>query len=254
MARNGYSGDANVAFEHDTVGSSAPGTPSGFVKSEQKTPPSQSKFAGYGMQTGPFDRVSQPRRLDNPMATANNYQYGSANIHRGVYANSGFSSPNTTAGNYNPNGYGFPMSIERHTPRPATILSNERGYLNPPSGQLQQSGFINKPSTPSNGIDPYNLDEGAINSSILSTQRGQVSNGGASNGYAHQQSRGTPQISSQCIAPGAAAYEPSHGFHFVTQSGDNDPYDDVDLNFDLNNNSLWSYFDDQPAGGFERGS
>ncbi|KAG7010103.1 hypothetical protein G7Y79_00001g003750 [Physcia stellaris] len=254
LAKNGYSGDANVALEHDTVGSITPGTPSGLVKREQTSPPSQSKFAGYGMRTGPFDSVSQPGRLENLTATAINYQYGSANIHRGGYANSGFNSPNTTAGNYNPNSYGFPISTERHTSRPATVLSNEGGYLNPPSGQLQQSGFANKASTPSHGIGSYSINEGAINSSILSTQRGQISNGGASKFYGHQQSRGTPQTSAQSIAPGAAVHEPCHGFHFVTQSADNDPYDDVDLNFDLNDNSMWSYFDDQPAGGLHRGS
>ena len=253
IAKNGYSGDANAAFEHETVRSSVSGTPSGFIKREQTTPPIQPKFAGYGMQTGPFERVSQPGRLDTPMATANNFQYGSANTHRGTYANAGFHSPTTTNGNHNSNGYGFPISTERHNPRQATVLGNERGYLNPPGGQLQQSGFINSASTPANGTGSYNIDEGAINSSMVSTQRGQISNGRTNHGYAHQQSRDTPQTSAQSIASGGGPYESSHGFHFVDHGADNDPYDDVDINFDLNDNPMWSYFDDQPASGFKRG-
>lgn len=255
-ANNGYRSHANVATELDSIGLSVPGTPSGFVKREQTTPTGQSKFAGYGMQNGPFDRVSQHGQLNTPIATANNYQYSSANVHRGAYADSGFKSPNNTAGRPNHNGYGFPMSNERHPSRPATVRGDEHGYLNPPSGQLQKSGFINNASTPSNSIGSYHIDEGAINASILGMQRGQVSNGGTSTGYVHHQSRGTPQTPAQSVASGGVAYETSHGFQFGNQSGDNEAYDeDADLNFDMNDDGLWSYFDDhQPAGGYNRGS
>ena len=186
-----YGGGSNEAFEQDSFNFAVPAFPAGSIK--KKKPENQPKFAGYGMQGGPFDQTSSSGNFGNDIGFGGGFQYGSGEQCHGLpgqgYQNTGLQSGasgygfpvgnqtasysdmdalrfstgkktpiSSSAGNYGhpyESNVGFPVSNERHHSRSSAVRSNQYAYAHSPQAELGHSNFGDLASMdPFDDVDP----------------------------------------------------------------------------------------------------